>query len=477
MALGFTGPMLRGSGVPWDLRRKQPYEVYDRLQFDIPVGVTGDCYDRYLVRVEEMRQSNRIIGQCVDWLRANPGPVIVDNHKVAPPDRESMKSNMEELIHHFKLFTEGMHVPPGEAYAAVEHPKGEFGVYIISDGANKPYRVKLRPPDYVHLAALDEMSRGPHDRRRGCDHRHAGHRVRVHRPMTLRILLISAAAAWCALTASAWCTSAAAQPAARRGVAPAVTPAPGVPPVLESAQPTAGDDKETIGAAYKWLTLLDGGKAGAAWDVASAHLKSVVTRKKWVEGIVEMRKPFGKPDARKAEKFARSHQLPGRARRRLLDHRIPDGVRQRQAGDGAGHLDAREGRRLARLRLLHSLTTIEHAVPGNPKTDRPRDRQVPARAEAVGGDVGAGARAGRARVADDRDHGRRRRLSRDAAGRRLRSRVVLHDVQPAARSAGSRSASAPTCRARCRGPPSPRRTSRRSWASGSTRRPPTARSR
>jgi NADH-quinone oxidoreductase subunit D len=160
MALGFTGPMLRGSGVPWDLRRKQPYEVYDRLQFDIPVGVTGDCYDRYLVRVEEMRQSNRIIGQCVEWLRANPGPVIVDNHKVAPPDRESMKSNMEELIHHFKLFTEGMHVPPGEAYAAVEHPKGEFGVYIISDGANKPYRVKLRPPDYVHLAALDEMSRG-----------------------------------------------------------------------------------------------------------------------------------------------------------------------------------------------------------------------------------------------------------------------------------------------------------------------------
>ena len=160
MALGFTGPMLRGSGVPWDLRRKQPYEVYDRMQFDIPVGVNGDCYDRYLVRIEEMRQSNRIVAQCSDWLHKNPGPVIVDNHKVAPPDRESMKSNMEELIHHFKLFTEGMHVPPGEAYAAVEHPKGEFGVYIISDGANKPYRVKLRAPDYVHLAALDEMSRG-----------------------------------------------------------------------------------------------------------------------------------------------------------------------------------------------------------------------------------------------------------------------------------------------------------------------------
>jgi NADH-quinone oxidoreductase subunit D len=160
IALGFTGAMLRGSGVPWDLRKKQPYEVYDRMKFDIPVGVHGDCYDRYLVRVEEMRQSNRIVGQCVAWLRANPGPVIVDNHKVAPPDRAAMKTHMEELIHHFKLFTEGMHVPPGEAYAAVEHPKGEFGVYIVSDGANKPYRVKLRAPDYVHLAALDEMSRG-----------------------------------------------------------------------------------------------------------------------------------------------------------------------------------------------------------------------------------------------------------------------------------------------------------------------------
>jgi NADH-quinone oxidoreductase subunit D len=160
IALGFTGPMLRGSGVPWDLRRKQPYEVYDRLAFEIPVGVNGDCYDRYLVRMEEMRQSNRIVRQCVDWLRANPGPVIADNHKVAPPQRETMKSSMEELIHHFKLFTEGMYVPPGEVYAGIEHPKGEFGVYILSDGANKPYRVKLRSPDYVHLAALDEMSRG-----------------------------------------------------------------------------------------------------------------------------------------------------------------------------------------------------------------------------------------------------------------------------------------------------------------------------
>jgi NADH-quinone oxidoreductase subunit D len=160
IALGFTGAMLRGSGVEWDLRKKQPYAVYDRMDFDIPVGTHGDCYDRYLVRVEEMRQSNKIVKQCIDWLRKNPGPVITGNHKVAPPSRETMKSNMEELIHHFKLFTEGMHVPPGEAYAAIEHPKGEFGVYIVSDGANKPYRVKLRPPDYVHLAALDEMSRG-----------------------------------------------------------------------------------------------------------------------------------------------------------------------------------------------------------------------------------------------------------------------------------------------------------------------------
>jgi NADH-quinone oxidoreductase subunit D len=159
-ALGFTGPMLRGSGVEWDLRKKQPYEVYDRMDFDIPVGTNGDCYDRYLVRVDEMRQSNRIIRQCIDWLRKNPGPVIVDNHKVAPPDRLSMKQNMEELIHHFKLFTEGMHVPAGETYAAVEHPKGEFGIYLVSDGANKPYRLKIRAPGYAHLAALDEMSRG-----------------------------------------------------------------------------------------------------------------------------------------------------------------------------------------------------------------------------------------------------------------------------------------------------------------------------
>ena len=158
--LGFTGPMLRGSGFAWDLRKQQPYEVYAQMDFDIPVGKTGDCYDRYLVRIAEMRQSNRIIKQCVDWLRVNPGAVITSNHKVAPPNRESMKSNMEELIHHFKLFTEGFHVPEGEAYAAIEHPKGEFGIYIVSDGANKPYRLKIRPPGFSHLAAMDEMARG-----------------------------------------------------------------------------------------------------------------------------------------------------------------------------------------------------------------------------------------------------------------------------------------------------------------------------
>jgi NADH-quinone oxidoreductase subunit D len=160
LQLGFTGPMLRGSGVEWDLRKKQPYAVYDRLDFDIPVGVNGDCYDRYLVRVEEMRQSNRIIRQCVQWLRQNPGPVMVDERKVAPPRREEMKESMEALIHHFKLFSEGYCVPEGEVYAAVEAPKGEFGIYLVSDGANKPYRVKARAPSFPHLAAMDEMSRG-----------------------------------------------------------------------------------------------------------------------------------------------------------------------------------------------------------------------------------------------------------------------------------------------------------------------------
>jgi len=160
LQLGFSGPMLRGSGIEWDLRKKQPYAVYDRLDFDIPVGTNGDCYDRYLVRVEEMRQSNRIIRQCIDWLRRNPGPVMATDHKIAPPDRESMKDDMESLIHHFKLFTEGYEVPEGETYAAVEHPKGEFGIYLISDGANKPYRLKIRAPGFAHLAAMDEMTNG-----------------------------------------------------------------------------------------------------------------------------------------------------------------------------------------------------------------------------------------------------------------------------------------------------------------------------
>ncbi len=160
LQLGFTGPMLRGSGVEWDLRKKQPYEVYDLLDFDIPVGVNGDCYDRYLVRIEEMRQSNKIVRQCIKWLGKNPGPVIADDHKIVPPTRTVMKQDMESLIHHFKLFTEGFCIPEGEAYAAVEHPKGEFGVYLISDGANKPYRLKIRAAGFPHLAALDEMVQG-----------------------------------------------------------------------------------------------------------------------------------------------------------------------------------------------------------------------------------------------------------------------------------------------------------------------------
>jgi len=160
LALGFTGPMLRGSGIAWDLRKKQPYEVYRQMDFDIPIGRNGDSYDRYLVRMEEMRQSNRIIRQCIEWLRTHPGPVMSDDHKVAPPSRVDMKSNMEELIHHFKLFTEGIHVPPGEVYAAVEGPKGEFGIYLVSDGANKPYRLKIRAPGFAHLQAFDEMTRG-----------------------------------------------------------------------------------------------------------------------------------------------------------------------------------------------------------------------------------------------------------------------------------------------------------------------------
>lgn len=158
--LGFSGPMLRGSGIEWDLRKTQPYEVYDQMDFDIAVGTNGDCYDRYLVRIEEMRQSNRIIKQCVDWLRENPGSVILDDHKLTPPKREDMKEGMESLIHHFKLFTEGYCVPEGEVYSAIEHPKGEFGIYLISDGANKPYRVKIRAAGFAHIAAINEMVKG-----------------------------------------------------------------------------------------------------------------------------------------------------------------------------------------------------------------------------------------------------------------------------------------------------------------------------
>ncbi|HEY4581721.1 MAG TPA: NADH-quinone oxidoreductase subunit D [Lysobacter sp.] len=160
LAWGMTGPMLRGSGIAWDLRKTQPYARYDQVEFDIPVGVTGDCYDRYLVRVAEMRESTRIIKQCVKWLRANPGPVIVDNFKVAPPKREEMKDDMEALIHHFKLFSEGYCVPAGETYAAVEAPKGEFGCYLISDGANKPFRLKLRAPGFAHLSSMDAIVKG-----------------------------------------------------------------------------------------------------------------------------------------------------------------------------------------------------------------------------------------------------------------------------------------------------------------------------
>ena len=160
MQLGFSGPMLRGSGVAWDLRKKQPYAVYADMDFDIPIGKTGDCYDRYLVRVEELRQSNRIIQQCIQWLRDNPGPVMLDDYKFVPPNRVDMKEDMEAMIHHFKLFTEGYSLPACESYAAIEHPKGEFGVYLVSDGANKPYRVKVRAPGFAHLSSMHEMVEG-----------------------------------------------------------------------------------------------------------------------------------------------------------------------------------------------------------------------------------------------------------------------------------------------------------------------------
>jgi len=155
---GFTGPMLRASNVDWDLRKTQPYEVYPQMDFLIPVGKNGDCYDRYLVRVEEMRQSVRIINQCLSGLPE--GPVKVDNPALTPPPREKMKTSMEALIHHFKLYTEGYHVPAGETYTAVEAPKGEFGVYLVSDGSNRPYRCKIRPPSLAFLQALDMMAKG-----------------------------------------------------------------------------------------------------------------------------------------------------------------------------------------------------------------------------------------------------------------------------------------------------------------------------
>lgn len=158
--LGFTGPMLRASGVPWDLRKMEPYAVYDKVDFDIPVGTNGDCYDRYVVRVEEMRQSNRIIIQCIDWLQNNPGPVMHEDHKVTMPNRMDMKEDMEGLIHHFKHFSEGYSVPEGEAYCAVEQPKGEFGTYIVSDGANKPYRLKIRASGFAHMSAINFLTEG-----------------------------------------------------------------------------------------------------------------------------------------------------------------------------------------------------------------------------------------------------------------------------------------------------------------------------
>ncbi|MBV8593750.1 MAG: NADH-quinone oxidoreductase subunit D [Caulobacteraceae bacterium] len=159
-AWGFTGPMLRGSGVAWDLRRAQPYECYDELEFEVPVGVHGDCYDRYLCRMAEMRQSVKIMLQVIDILKKTPGPVLTGDHKVAPPRRAEMKRSMEALIHHFKLYTEGFHVPEGEVYAAIEAPKGEFGVYLVADGTNKPYRCKIRAPGFPHLQAMDWMNRG-----------------------------------------------------------------------------------------------------------------------------------------------------------------------------------------------------------------------------------------------------------------------------------------------------------------------------
>ncbi|MBX3511290.1 MAG: NADH-quinone oxidoreductase subunit D [Hyphomonadaceae bacterium] len=157
---GFSGVMVRGSGMAWDLRRSQPYEIYNELEFKIPVGKNGDCYDRYLCRVEEMRESTKIMQQCLALLRKTPGPVMPEHSKFAPPRRGEMKNSMEALIHHFKLYTEGFHVPAGEAYACVEAPKGEFGVYLVADGTNRPYRLKIRAPGFPHLAAMDYLCKG-----------------------------------------------------------------------------------------------------------------------------------------------------------------------------------------------------------------------------------------------------------------------------------------------------------------------------
>jgi len=157
LAWGFSGPPLRASGVPWDLRRAQPYDMYHRVEFDVPVGRNGDCYDRYLVRIEEMRQSVRIVTQCLQQMQ--PGPVKVVDRKITPPRRQEMKRSMEALIHHFKLFTEGYHVPPGATYTVVESPKGEFGVYLVADGTNRPYRCKIRPTGFAFLQALDVLSK------------------------------------------------------------------------------------------------------------------------------------------------------------------------------------------------------------------------------------------------------------------------------------------------------------------------------
>jgi len=158
--LGFTGPMLRGSGIAWDLRKKQPYAAYSNLDFKVPIGLNGDCYDRYLVRVNEMRQSNHIIKQCLEWLIANPGPVMCEDLKLTRPTRSSIESSMESLIHHFKVSTEGFCTPVGDVYCPVEHPKGEFGIFIISDGSNKPFRLKIRAPGFAHLASISEMTTG-----------------------------------------------------------------------------------------------------------------------------------------------------------------------------------------------------------------------------------------------------------------------------------------------------------------------------